>query len=58
MLAEDDVLKIYRWYVEGMAVRDIAKHFDIAEPYVYSIVKGKVYKPLHSIYFPHKEVKK
>lgn len=52
MLSEEVIVQIYHWYQEGMRVRYIASHFNIAEPYVYSIVKGEVYKHLHSTFFP------
>lgn len=53
-LSEEEVLQIYNWYVEGMSPRDIARHFDITEPYVYNLVHGKARKHLHNIYFPKK----
>jgi len=51
-LTDEDVIQIYNWYQEGMAVRDIAQHFDITEPYVYSLVRGKARKHLYRMYFP------
>ena len=54
-LRDEDVIEIYRYYLEGMPVRDIARMFDITEPYVYSLVKGKVYKDLHDLYFPKRK---
>lgn len=51
-LSDEDVLKIYDWYLEGMPVRDIAKHFDIVESYVYNLVQGRARNDLHRIYFP------
>lgn len=55
MLEDEKVLTIYKWYMEGMPVRDIARHFDITESYVYALVKGRARKYLHQVYFPGKE---
>lgn len=57
-LTDDDVIQIYKWYTEGMAVRDIARHFDITEPYVYNLVKGRARKDLYEIYNPQKNKNK
>ncbi len=54
-LTDESVLTIYNWYVEGMPVRDIARHFNITEPYVYNLVKGKARPHLHQLYFPKKK---
>jgi len=53
-LSDEDVLKIYNWYEEGMTVRDIARHFDVVESHIYNIVNGRVRKDLHRIYYPNK----
>ena len=53
-LKEQDVAKIYDWYAEGMSPKYIAQHFNITEPYVHHLVKGKARQKLHKKYFPHK----
>jgi len=53
-LTDEDVVNVYNWYSEGMPVRDIARHFDITEPYVYSLVHGRTRKALHDMYFSKK----
>ncbi len=54
-LSDEEVLQLYNWYCEGMSPRDLARHFDITEPYVYSLIHGRTRKRIHEIYFGKKE---
>ena len=51
MLRDEQILTIYQWYLEGAAVKDIATHFGITPQHVHAVVKGRVHKPLHQLYF-------